>query len=126
MFRKMSFRTLLLFILILILAAATYGFANTNTINGGSDTYAGEGSGTISGYAVTGITYTLDASYPSNITTVVFTLDQSATTVRAAINDGAVKWADSCVLGGGVWTCTFTTSVPTTLGAGSLIVVAAQ
>ena len=47
-FRPRSFAMI---ILVLILAAAVYGFAASNTVP--ATTYAGYGSGTISGYTIT-------------------------------------------------------------------------
>lgn len=130
--RFFNFRTTTVVLLALILSAVAYGFAAANTINGGNDTYAGEGSGAISGYDVIDIQYTLDSNYPSNITAVQFDLQETANTVRAGVDDDPapavadIKWADSCSNSGTVWTCTFSTNIPTTLGADNLYVIASQ
>jgi hypothetical protein len=85
------------------LAVATTGSALTAT-NTGTGGKAGDGTGAISGYAVSGISYTLNVADPRNIESVRFTLDGPASSVRARINTGA--WA-VCVPAAGVntWTC---------------------
>jgi hypothetical protein len=88
------------------LVAAVYGFAEANTINGGTAMYLGEGSGTISGYAVTNIEYGLSAANPHIITEVKFDTDVAASTVYVAFDGG--NWSAACTDGGGgtSWTCT--------------------
>jgi hypothetical protein len=70
--RNRNIRYLAIFALVLILAGATYAFAAANTVPASK---AGDGSGTISGYTVSVIHYTLNAATPSNIDSVTFTLD---------------------------------------------------
>lgn len=106
--RKRS-RLVFLLVLAVILAAATYGFAAANTVNGGTDMYLGEGSGTISGYSVTNISYTLDTNNPHQITAVGFDLDATATTVEISLDD--TNWETCSNSGGNAWTCTLTTAV---------------
>jgi hypothetical protein len=65
-------RILAMFALTLIFASAAYGFAAANTV---AVTAAGDGSNTISGYDVTGVTYTLSTPDPTNITKVSFRMD---------------------------------------------------
>ena len=87
------YRVLALVIALLILGTATYGFAAGNTVPAGE---AGEGSGVISGYTVTNVVYTLNASDPTVFATVTFTLDAAASDVYAGLDNGtSVDW-DSC------------------------------
>ncbi|MBC8503306.1 MAG: hypothetical protein H8D34_00480 [Chloroflexi bacterium] len=108
--RSKSLRVLALLVLAFVMAVATYGFAAANTFEGGSDAGSlGEGSGTISGYNVTNITYTVDTSNPSSISVVDFTLDAAASTVKAAFNGGA--WIACTSAGGNNWTCNISSTV---------------
>ncbi len=68
---RARYRLLILSILVVVLAAATYGFAAANTVE---SSQAGEGSGTISGYSVQNISYTLSSSDPSTFDAVTFEL----------------------------------------------------
>jgi hypothetical protein len=86
------YRVLALMIALLILGTATYGFAAANTVPAGE---AGEGTGVISGYIVTNVVYTLDASDPTAFSDVDFTLDAAASDVYAGMDDGTIDWV-SC------------------------------
>jgi hypothetical protein len=89
---KNRFRILTLLILILVLGAATYGFAAQNTVPAGR---AGEGSGGITGYAVSNVKYELDANNPNQFDWVYFDLDNAASEVHAAIADGGtLEWVE--------------------------------
>jgi hypothetical protein len=66
----------------MIFASAAYGFAASNTID---DHNAGDGTGDVSGYDVSGITYNLDAADPTELDTVVFTLTPTNGTADAAV-----------------------------------------
>lgn len=91
---KNKFRMLALLILVLVLGAATYGFAAGNTINDAG--LAGEGSGDVSGYTVTSVNYTLNSGDPTDFDTVTFTLDAAAGDVYAGPGDGtSVSWSTS-------------------------------
>ncbi len=85
MFKK-SFKTLLIVIVVLMLAGFTYAFADANTVGASK---AGDGTGTISGYNVTNIKYTLNNTNPTSIDAVSFTLDANAAVVRVRINAGS-------------------------------------
>jgi hypothetical protein len=111
-------RTLFAIMLVLILSVAVYGFAAANTVPASS---AGDGSGAISGYAISNIHYTLSAANPANIATVAFTIvPASAGDVRITM-DGAT-WS-TCANAAGAVTCAV--SQPA-LSAASLRVVAAE
>ena len=58
------------------LATGAYAFTATNTVPASS---AGSGSGTISGYTVSNVAYQLNATTPSDIDSVTFTLSAAAT-----------------------------------------------
>ena len=109
-------------VLALILAASVYGFAAANTFPDG-DTYAGEGSTNILGYAVTNVTYGLETSDsdPSDIDQVTFTLNAAASSAYVSF-DGGSNW-DSCSISGGTNVTCSGLSIPV-LTAGSLGVIA--
>jgi len=113
-------RIMVLFVFALVLAAATYGFAEANTVNGGTAMNLGEGTGTISGYAVT-VSYTVDLANPSTVDEVGLTLDKSATDVQISLDSG-VNWID-CAGAGVNWTCTTSVNVS---AAQSLMVFASD
>jgi hypothetical protein len=116
-------RTLLVALLAFVVAASAFAFTASITFNGGTDAgSAGSGSGTISGFDVTQIRYTLDATNPANLSGVVFKLDKAASSVRAKVNGMAAY--STCTGGtaaGSDWTCALTGSVAS---ATSLDVVA--
>jgi hypothetical protein len=101
------------------LALATYAFTASNTVPG---TKAGQGEGTISGYTVSGVAYTLAAN-PSNIDSVAFTLNSAATTVKAKLVQGSSTYTSCSVSGGTSVTCDFSPDVSVT-SADELSVVA--
>ena len=112
-------RTLLAVMLVMILAAAVYGFAAANTVPG---TAAGDGSGTISGYTISGVAYTLNATNPGNIDTVSFTISPAtAGTVRIKLVAAGSTWYN-CTNSSGSVSCT--TTGATVLAADQLRVVA--
>jgi len=123
---KKSFKWVMVLLMALVLMVAAYAFAAQNTV---PDSYAGDGEGAVSGYTVSSITYGLDATDPSTITSVSFSLDQTATSgkVHAQLANAArttTAWSTSCTLSGSTWTCAFTGF--NVLDAYFLRVVAAQ
>jgi hypothetical protein len=117
---KRSSRVLLVTLLLFVLAGATYAFAATNTFPETAG-YAGDGSATISGYAVTNIQYTTSGE---NLTGVSFDLNASASNVQASVVAGGTLVLCSDSGTGKSWSCTFTGV--TVLDAVSLRVVAVQ
>lgn len=105
----------------LAIAGTVLGLAATNVV---PDSSAGDGSGNVTGYTVSNITYTLNSANPQQVDKVSFQLSPSgAQTVKASVDNGST-WA-SCSLSGSTWTCDFTPDAavqPIT----SLRVVAAQ
>lgn len=93
------------------LATGVYAFTATNTVPASN---AGSGSGTISGYTVSGIQYTLNATTPSNIDSMTFTLNASASQVRAKIVSGSTSYTTCSVSGGVNVTCDFSPDVDIT------------
>jgi hypothetical protein len=108
-------------VLALILAAAVYGFANSNTVPG---TYAGDGDNTISGYTVTNVAYSIYTdSDPTDIDGIDFDLDATAGTVYVSF-DGGTSWEDcSPTPASASISCTLTTPV-SVLGASQLRIIA--
>ncbi len=96
----------------LVIAAATYGFAEASTIH--SAGILGVDYGVKSAYQVSRINYTLDVDNPSSFTAVDFDIDQSGVVILAGVSiaeKGSVVWADECEKAGTSWTCTFGESV---------------
>jgi Tfp pilus assembly protein PilV len=101
------------------LALATYAFTASNVVPG---TKAGQGEGTISGYTVAGVAYTLAAN-PTNIDSVAFTLSAAATTVKAKLDQSSSTYTNCSVSGGTSVTCDFSPDV-SVVSADELSVVA--
>ena len=96
----------------LVIAAATYGFAEGSTIP--SAGILGVDYGVKSPYQISRISYTLDVDNPSTFTAVEFDVDQSGVAILAGVSiteKGPVVWADECDKAGTSWTCTFDESV---------------
>lgn len=86
------------------MATGAYAFTASNTVPSSN---AGSGSGTISGYTVSGIAYTLNATTPTDIDSLAFTLNANATTAKAKIVSGSTTYT-ACTIAGGVnVTCDF-------------------
>jgi hypothetical protein len=107
-------------LLAVVVMAGAHGFTATNTV---PSTKAGDGSGTISGYTVSGVTYTLMGSDPQKIASVSFTLDASASTVKITL-DGST-WLN-CSGGPTNWNCSTGASGFPVASATQLRVVAVQ
>ena len=103
------------------LALATYAFTASNVVPG---TKAGKGEGTISGYTVSGVAYTLAAN-PANVDSVAFTLSSAATTVKAKLVQASSTYTNCSVSGGTSVTCDFSPDV-SVVSADELSVVAVQ
>ena len=96
----------------LVIAAATYGFAEASTIP--SAGILGVAYGVKSAYQVSRISYILDYDNTSKFTAVEFDIDQTGVAVMAGVSiteKGQVVWADDCVKSATGWNCTFTESV---------------
>jgi hypothetical protein len=108
---NLSPRRLVLLGLVGLVAVLTLGFAAANTVPGSN---AGDGSGTVSGYTVTNIHYTLDSTNPSNTTQVGFTLNPALSgtgTSRLSLNGGTTWLAAGACSGTTNVTCTAAVAV---------------
>ena len=113
------FRYIAALIAAVCVAAGAYAFTASNTVPG-SD--AGAGSGTISGYTVSNVAYTLGA-VPTNMDAVTFTLDKAAGTVKAQVQSGG-SWYACSNTSGNDWSCDTTSPQATVQPADQLTVVA--
>jgi hypothetical protein len=116
-----------LFVLI-ILSAFVYGFAAANTV---PETGAGDGSGTVSGYTITNVNWTLLASSPNQLDGV--DLDVAATAGAGAASDvrvtvdGGTTWVTCSGPTGSTWACSFASgSEPSVSAVSALQVVAVE
>ena len=115
-------RTLIVSLLALGISLGVYAYAATNTVPGSS---AGAGSGTISGYTVSSIGYSLNATTPTNLDQVSFTITPAAaSTVKAQLASGGAWY--SCTNSSGSVTCNTTSPQATVAAATQLTVVATQ
>lgn len=122
MFRSRNIKWFLIVLVMFILASVVYAFAASNTV---TDSKAGDGSGTITGFAVTNVVYTLNPTDPTTLQTVTFTLDSAAGTVKLCMVGSGTPPAFTCT--GSWYPCTVTggTSVSCTIG-GAVTVLAAN
>jgi len=110
-----------------VVATASYAIMAANTVPG---TRAGDGSGTISGYTVSNVQYTLNASDPGNIDAVTFALDAAppaGATTKIQLSSGGAWY--SCTSGSPATNQSCATTAPTqatVAGATELRVVSAQ
>ena len=115
-------RTLIVSVLALAVSLGVYAYAATNTVPGSS---AGAGSGTISGYTVSSVAYSPNATTPTNLDQVSFTIaPTAASTVKAQLAAGG-SWY-SCANAAGSVTCNTTSPQATVSAATQLTVVATQ
>jgi hypothetical protein len=105
-----------------VLASAAYAFTASNTVPG---TTAGQGSQAISGYTASSVAYNLNATTPSNIDSVAFTLSPAAAaTVKIQVVSGG-SWY-SCTNTAGSVSCATTSPQATVSAADNLTVLAVQ
>ena len=110
-------------VLVLILAAAIYGFANTNTVEA---TSAGDGATAISGYNIVSVTYDIFTDGdPTDIDTISFDLQASVASVWVSL-DGGTTWTNctAAISGNTVSNCSMGDFSVT--GATNLRIVAAD
>jgi hypothetical protein len=104
-------RTIGILVVAAALATGAYAFTATNTVPNSS---AGSGAGTISGYTVSAVAYQLNATTPTNIDTMTFTLDTAATTVKAKVVSGSSSYTNCSIAGGTSVTCDFSPDIAIT------------
>lgn len=98
------FKTLKVALVLFVVAAlsmAAYAFAASNTVPA---TKAGDGTGAVSGYTVTSVVYTLNATNPNTLDQVSFDLGAAATQVKAQLVASGT-WYTCTLDTGTVWDC---------------------
>lgn len=99
-------------VVVIVLATAAYAFTASNTVPASR---AGDGAGTISGYTVSAVAYSLSASDPTRIDKTTFTLDAAATApVKAKLVSSSTTYTDCTNTGGNNWSCDFSPDVAVT------------
>jgi hypothetical protein len=121
-FRLFRRRPIVVAVLAIGIASGVYAYAATNTVPTSS---AGAGSATISGYTVTNVAYTLNATTPTNLDQVAFSIAPTTTSTLKVQLAAAGAWY-SCTNTAGSATCNTTTPQATASAATQLTVVAAQ
>jgi hypothetical protein len=117
-------RLLLPVILAGLFATAAFAFTASNTV---PDSKAGDGSGAITGYTVSAIHYSLNATDGTKIDQVSFTLDStppSGSVIKIQLVTGG-SWY-SCTNSGTSVTCATTSPQATVLPSDNLRVIAVQ
>lgn len=103
-----------------VVAGGSYAFTASNTVPA---TKAGQGSAAISGYTITGASYTLNPATPTNIDAINFTISPASTlAVKAQLVPGGTWY--SCTNTAGSVTCATTSPQLTVAAAATLNVVA--
>jgi hypothetical protein len=115
-------RILVVGILAIGIASGVYAFAAANTV---PNSTAGAGSGTISGYTVTNVAYTLNTTTPTNLDQVAFTIAPTTASTLKVQLAAAGAWYP-CANAAGSVTCNTTSPQATAAAATQLTVVAAQ
>jgi hypothetical protein len=119
---KRLFKVLFIVIVAFVFATVATAYAAANTVPSSN---AGDGSGTITGYVVSNIHYTLNSVNPSQVDSVAFTVAPAVTggTVEVMLN--GTTW-NGCTIGGGGTSITCNVTGISALSAANLRVVAAQ
>lgn len=118
MFR--SSKLFFIVLIVLVFATSAYAFAAANTVPA---SFAGEGASVTSGYTVTNVVYNLNATTPSNIDSVAFTLNAAASTVKVRLVTSGSYFTCTNPSGNN-WNCT--TTGTTVAAADEFRVVATQ
>jgi len=108
----------------LVIAAAVASTAG-NTV---PESRAGVGEGTVTGYDISTVHYSLNASNPAAVDAVTFSVDEApaeGSTLRIKLSSASTVWY-TCTFSGTSVTCPTTTPAPTVDEVTELVVVAAQ
>jgi len=108
-------------LLVGVISASTAG----NTV---TETRAGVGEGSVTGYNISSVHYVLNASNPTQLNAVTFSLDQapsSTGSISIKLSSASTTWY-SCTVSGTTATCATTSPQATLAEVTSLVVVAAQ
>jgi hypothetical protein len=101
---KRALRIFLIVIVVFAFATVAYASAAANTVN---PSKAGDGSGAVSGYTVSAVHYNLNATNPSNIDSVTFTLNVApvaGSTIKIKLVNAGTTWY-TCTNAGMAVTC---------------------
>lgn len=96
------FQSLLVVFIAAIVASTGYAFAASNTVPPAA---GGDGASSVSGYVISDVSYSLDASDPARLDTVSFTLNAAARTVRVKLTEAGSTWYDCAALSNDQWSC---------------------
>ena len=109
-----NLKVLSIVVVVIILAVSAFAFAAANTVPA---TKAGDGLGVVSGYTVTGVQYTLNATNPNTLDAVTFDLGAAAATgqVQAQLVATTGTWYACTLDTGTVWECDTTGLVVSTI-----------
>ena len=121
-FRLPRRRLIVVAVLAIGIASGVYAYTATNIVPNSS---AGSGSGAISGYTVTSVAYGLNATTPTNLDQVAFSIAPTTTSTLKVQLAAAGSWY-TCTNAAGSATCNTTTPQATAVAATQLTVVAAQ
>jgi len=124
-------RLVLVAVVAAVVAGGAYAFTAANTVPASN---AGSGSGTVSGYTVTNLHYSLNSSTPNNIDSLTFTISPAIpntgsgkVNVQAALTSGGPSnYTCSTDTAGTTVTCATTSPQLTTDKLTTVTVVAAQ
>ena len=108
-------------LVVLVFATAAFSFAASNNMP--ASTYAGEGASVTSGYTVSSVVYNLNATTPTNIDSVTFSLNAAATNVKVRLVTTG-SYFNCTNTAGFNWSCT--TAGVTVAAADEFRVVASQ
>ena len=103
-----------------VVGGATYAFTAANTV---STSTAGSGSGAVSGYSATNVTYTLNATDPSTVDTVEFDVSPTSTSIVKVKAGATIAWK-TCSNAAGAVTCDYSAAPIDLLDIDNLTVVA--
>jgi hypothetical protein len=118
---SLHIRLLLVIVLVVLAATGAYVFTASNTV---PNTNAGSGSGTISGYTISGVAYNLNSSNPNNIDSVAFTIaPTTAGTVKIQVVNGGAWY--SCTNTAGSVSCDTTVGTQATVAPANQLTVVA-
>ena len=129
--RVSKVRLVVALVVAIAIAGGTYAFTAANTVPA---TNAGAGTGTVSGYTVTSVHYTLNATTPANIDSTTFNVSptipstgQGKVVVQAGLTTGGPNsYTCTTNVAGDTVTCPTTSPQLTADKLSSLTVVAAQ
>jgi hypothetical protein len=120
--RISKLRITIVAVIAIALASGMYAYAAANTVPASN---TGAGSGAISGYTVSGVSYVINAITPTNLDQVKFNIAPvAAANVKAQLAAGGTWY--TCANAVGAITCNTTAPQATVAAATQLTVVATQ